>query len=129
MHKWGNKDVDWQGIYEAARYIGEYQMRYGRTSVLDMKEKYGEARVYVHFGWSTGWLMNHLFYPGYHYYQFPNWVRKIDEWVPCSWINPLLIPYQERLYRRAYKNALKKWPHLRNEILNGADYEELLRGL
>ena len=31
------------------------------------------------------------------------------------------------LYRRAYKLALKRWPHLRSEILEGADWPEYLR--
>lgn len=40
--------------------------------------------------------------------------------------NRILVPYQCWLYTRVYGQALKKWPHLRLEILCGADYSELL---
>jgi len=37
--------------------------------------------------------------------------------------------WQELVYRRAYKNAIEKWPHLKEEILKGADWDEFLQGL
>lgn len=129
MHNWSDDKVDWKGLNDAANYIADYLVRYGRVFVTDHKEKWGTVRVYLFWGFQNGWLMNHMFYPQYHYYQFPRWVRKIDSLVPCSWINPILIPYQEMLYKKAYKNAILKWPHLKREILEGSDYPELLKHL
>lgn len=104
MHHWKDKNVDWSGLYDAAYYIATYLGRYGRIHVMDYKEKWGEVRVYILWGME-------------------------DRWIPYSRLNPILIPYQKWIYRRAYANAIRKWPHLRNEILNGADWQELLEGL
>lgn len=126
MHHWGDENVDWQGISDAASYIYNYLKRW-RVPVRDCKEKWGTVRVYTGLGWERGWLMNHLFKPGHMYYRFPRWVRTVDYWIPTHWLNPVLIPLHQWLYTRAYGNALRKWPHLRLEILSGADYSELLR--
>lgn len=37
--------------------------------------------------------------------------------------------YQRFIYRLAYKQAIKKWPDLKDEILCCADWEEYLGGL
>ena len=91
MHLWGEPGVDWEGINEAAEYIGHYLRKRGMV-VLGVKEKYGEVRVSV--AMTTGRVR------GY-----------IDRF----------------LYRRAYKLALRRWPHLRCELLEGADWPEYLR--
>lgn len=128
MHSWGELGVDFAGIQDAAEYIYIYLKRW-RCPVRDYKEKWGTVRVYTGFHWERGWLMNHLFYPNYAYYQFPRWVRTVDSWIPAHWLNPILVPFYKFLYRRAYRNAVLRWPHLRLEILSGADYHELLEGL
>lgn len=33
-----------------------------------------------------------------------------------------------KVYNIAYQKALKKWPHLRAEILCGADFPEIIKG-
>lgn len=128
MHIWGDTGVDWKGIESAAEYIYDYLLRW-HVPVRDYKEKYGTVRVYTGLHWDRGWLLNHLFYPNHVYYRFPMWVRKMDCWIPTHWLNPILHPFFCWLYRRAYKNSITKWPHLREEILSGADYSELLGGL
>jgi hypothetical protein len=128
MHDWSNKEVDWRGISDAAEFIAHY-LTARKVMVMDHKEKWGTVRVSVHFGLQRGWLLNHLFYPNYHYYQFPRWARDLDYLLPIDWLNPLVIPIQQYWYRRAYQLALKKWPLLREEILSGADWSELLVGL
>lgn len=128
MHDWSDESVDWKGISDAASYIYTYLKRW-RVPVRDHKEKFGTVRVYTGLSWERGWLFMHLFYPGYMYYQFPKWVYRIDYMVPTHWLNLILVPFYCRLYRRAYQNAIKKWPHLRKEILVHADYAELLKGL
>lgn len=90
MHFWGDPNVDWRGIGEAAHYIGEFIERWGRMTVLQTKEKWGMSCVYCH--------------------------------GPRNW-------WQRFIYRLAYRIAIRKWPHLRQEILNGADWDETLKGL
>ena len=132
MHNWGDEGVDWSGISDAAYYIGGFLRRYGRVQVTDMKEKYGSCRVYCHFGWMC--LLN-ITHPGWLFYRpYPRWLMKFDIWCLSGrraffYINHVIVPYQKWLYRLAYKKALKKWPHLEMEILDGADWQDLLCGL
>lgn len=128
MHDWSDKNVDWKGISDAADYIYNYLRRW-RVPVRDRKEKFGTVRVYLSLHWERGWLLQHLIYPNYVYYRFPKWVRKLDYLIPTHWLNIVITPFYKFLYRKAYANALKKWPHLRCEILHSADYPELLPGL
>ena len=102
MHKWGDPDVDWNGISEAAYWIGKQLRRWG-ISVSDCKEKYGTVRVYCSLGrWGA---------PG-----------PLNKYV--------IIPIQQRIYRWVYMYAVRrKWPHLAGEILMGADFEEYLQGI
>jgi hypothetical protein len=102
MHHYGKPGVDWQSIHEAAEYIAEYLHRYGGITVLDHKEKFGTVRVYCTFG--------------YH-------------WMPSLLNDWIVIPYQEWIYRKAHRNALRKYSNIREEILSGASYWELLEDL
>ena len=128
MHTWGDEEVDWKGISDAAEYIYMYLKRW-RVPVRDYKEKWGTVRVYCSLHWERGWLFMHLLKPNHVYYRFPEWVRKVDYYIPAHWLNPILHPFFCWLYRRAYRNAIRKWPHLACEIYHGADYGELLQGL
>lgn len=125
MHQWGKPGVDWAGLSEAPYYIGEFMAKYGRISVYDMKEKYGTVRVYVYFGLTS--LYFGLF-PFRHFVRGPlkvlNHVR-VPKWINSS----LIVPYQQFIYRMAYWRALKKYPHLKAEILSGASHDNLLTGL
>lgn len=40
-----------------------------------------------------------------------------------------LAPHQAEAYQNAYLNALKKYPHLKAEILGAPDFPEFLQGL
>lgn len=126
---WGTPGIDFKGIEEAASWIGSHLVRWGRVNVTQTKEKYGTARVYLYFGWHQFHSITH---PRYVFNQYPKWLWNLDCTVGSKLIglmNPIIIPYQQFLYKRAYKLAIKKWPHLRLEILNGADYPELLEEL
>lgn len=131
MHKWGDEGIDWKGISNAAYFIGDFLKKWGRVHVTDMKEKFGTCRVYTTFGWHC--LLN-ITHPGWcHYRPYPRWLMSLDihhlsRVIPYLNLR-LIAPYQKWLYRLAYKRALKKWPHLELEILCGADYQELLKGL
>lgn len=127
-HEWGDKGVDWKGIDEAATYIGHFCRTWGRLGG-QAKEKYGNVRFYASFGYLS---LHTLFYPGYAYVRFPKWLWRLD----LSVFTPILsvlerpfVAYQQFIYKKAYTNALKKWPHLKEEILDEADHRELLEHL
>ena len=131
MHYWGDEGVDWEGINSAASYIGLFCRKWGRISVTQYKEKYGTVRVYCSFRWVS---LHSLTHPGYVYSQYPQWlwsadIRYIGPFFRKSGLSFLIWQWQKFIYRLAYKNALKKWPHLRKEILSCADFDELLEGL
>lgn len=128
-HHWGEDGVDWSGISDAARFIGEYLVRWGRVGVRDWKEKFGTVRVYCSLGWHQFHSITH---PRYQYSRYPQWLWSLDcryGWRILWPVNRLVVPFHKWLYRRAYRLAVKKYPHLREEILSGADYSELLEGL
>lgn len=129
MHQWGDPGVDWSGIGDAAEFISSYCKRQGLLGGQS-KEKYGTVRFYAHFGYLS---LHSIIYPGYMYSQFPKWLWKMD----IYYIGPFLrfffekpfVWWQKKVYNRAYWKALKKWPHLRAEILCGADRPELIKGV
>lgn len=121
MHRWGDPGVPWKDIEDAAEYIGLGLRRWGRIAVSDYKEKYGTVRVYCSLGWYN---LHSVTHPGYACYRWL-WTSR----VPMTWLNWAVVPFQKWLYRRYYHSALKRWPHLREEILSCADYHELLVGL
>jgi len=128
MHRWGDKDVDWKGINDAAKYIGTSLNKYGRMNATH-KEKFGTVRVYVDFGWDQ---IHRITHPSYRYSQYPKWLWKLD----CRHgdkitqpLNVVAVPYHKFLYRLFYKRAVQKWPHLTKEILYAADHTELLNDI
>lgn len=124
MHNWGDKDVDWDGINYSAHYIGSNLRRFGRVSATQYKEKFGTVRVYINkFGVRT---LHDITHPGYVAYQY----KFADTKIIPDWINiNVIIPYHKFLYRYLYKKMVNKYPHLREEILCCADYNELLQHL
>ncbi len=129
MHCWGDEGVDWKGINDAAEFIGTNLRRWGRIGVRDYKEKWGTVRVYCTLGWYQFHCITH---PGCGWSRYPQWL-----WVwdihhgskIVALINPIVERYHAWLYRAVYRLAVKKWPHLKAEILTAADYDELLKGL
>lgn len=126
MHDWGDEDFDWAGLNKAGRMITDICRRYARLGGQS-KEKYGTLRFYAAFGWLS---LHSLFYPGYAGSQFPNWLWRLD----CRIIGPVLrklfekvfVCWQIKVYIYAYQKAVKKYPHLRVEILVMADQLELI---
>jgi hypothetical protein len=131
MHNWGDPNVDWDGINDAARFIGVWLKKYARMEVRDYKEKYGTVRVYCSFGWQQ---IHSILYPGYVWIH-KWWPHRLDMWFSydtpfLKWLNRyIVVPIHVRLYRWRYQQAIKKWPHLREEILCCADWDEVLKGL
>lgn len=126
MHLWGDECVDWDGIDSAAEFIGKGIRKFGRISVWQYKEKYGTVRVYCSFGWNS---LQHIIFPGYVRQVIPAWIDNNFISKIIQMLNPIIVPYQYFIYRLFYKLAVKKWPHLREEILSCADYSELLKGV
>lgn len=132
MHDWSDQSVDWDGIGNAAHYIGTELRKWGRVPVRDCKEKWGTVRVYCSLGWYS---IHDITHPGYafiqykkggllHYLNYACWFNNIFRIV-----NIVIYPYHKWLYRKIYSNAVRKWPHLRDEILVQADFSELLEGI
>lgn len=125
-HDWSEKGFDWKGLDEAGYMIQSFCKRWGRLGGM-YKEKFGRLRFYANFGWIS---LHTLIYPGYVYNQFPGWLWRLD--LYC--ISPVLQflfenifdNWQRKIYNMAYRRAVLKYPHLREEILEHADYPELL---
>ena len=126
MHHWGDKDVDWQGIWDAAEYIGE-GLRKWRVDVHQYKEKFGEVRVYCTLGLTC---LHQLTHPGYVFSRWPSWAWKLQYTGPARLLTRILdkaiYPFHVWLYKRYYRKARERWPHLAQEIYRAADYPELL---
>lgn len=127
MHSWGDENVDWNGINDAAEYIGRFCRKWGRIGG-QFKEKYGTVRFYATFGYLN---LHTLIYPGYVYSQFPSWLWSADlEYIGPFlrfFLGKLFIRWQKYIYNKAYCRAVKQWPHLRGEILCCADYSEFIK--
>jgi len=123
-------DTDYKAAM-AADDIGTFLRRWGRVPVRDFKEKYGTVRVYCSLGWYN---LHSLFYPGYAFRQFPQWLwafdvyhgHKLLYYTGLQWLS---YHYHKFLYRLAYKRAVAKYPDIRENILCAADWDELLKGL
>ena len=127
-HVWGDTDVDWHGVYDAAHFIGT-RLRRWRIGVRQYKEKWGQVRVYCPLGWCQ---IHDITHPGHAYNRYPEWLWGLDCRLSHLLIRPLnwvIIPFHQWMYRQTYKKAVRRWPHLKDEILCCADYDELLKGL
>lgn len=112
----------------AAGWIGK-RLGGARIRVVQTKEKFGQARVYCSFGF---WTFHEFLYPSYLWNKFPQWLIKVDYYVlgPITHqFGGLILPLQKWWYTRTYKKAIEKFPHLREAILTGADWPELLKGI
>lgn len=127
FHRWG-EDFDWKSLDEAINFMYKY-FKFWRINCSQVKEKFGCLRAYVTLGWSC--LLN-ITHPGHGCYRYPKWLVTLDIYY-LSKIIPLLnfivVPIHKWTYRRAYKLMVKKYPHIKEEILCCADFPELLKGL
>lgn len=131
MHNWSDDSVDWNGINSAVNYISDFCRKWARMGG-QAKEKFGTVRFYTTLGWRN---FLHITHPGYvHYGPYPKWLLTFDIYYGykvLKYTGLAYISYKWHclIYRQAYKNAIKKWPHLKDEITCCADYSELLKGL
>lgn len=134
MHDWSSDWNHFGEVGEAANYISTFCRRWGRMGGQS-KEKYGTVRFY---GGPHGIrsLMD-ITHPGYVSYLvagYPKWLSTFDiMWMSRFFGSKLFHPvqlvvykWQSFVYKKAYSNAVKKWPMIREEILSCADHLELL---
>ena len=129
MHNWGDDRFDWYALDGALNIISK-KLRFWRVPVRQVKEKFGTARVYCSLGFTC---LHDITHPGHAYYRFPKWIVALDIDVLSKIITFLLgdlsLIIHRIVYRHAYKCAVKKYPHIYQEIVCCADYTELLIGL
>jgi len=128
MHEYGDGFPYFDDVEDAAYYIGNYCRKWGRIPIYTTKEKYGTARVYVNFGYPS---IHSLMYPGRYYKTgwWPQWLWSFDIWYGSKLLRLVgkpLYQWQKYVYKVAYRSAVRKYPHIKPEIVNGADYPELL---
>lgn len=127
MHDWSDDKFDWAALNDAINYLHNYLEKYGRIGV-NSKEKWGTARIYCTFAYN----FHSLVYPGYAYCQFPKWLWHLDVYYGNKILRytgalKLIQYWQKFIYVKAYANAVKKWPHIKQEITIAADQEHWLQ--
>ena len=126
-HDWGDTDFDWKGLNEAMLFIYDYVYFRSLCRAM-MKEKYGSIRYeYV-------WPPGTSFRLGFQI-ELPVFKRKtrfgllpivIFNWSTC-WLVQKWASLGWKLVLKAALIATKKWPHLKDEILEDlASNEELV---
>lgn len=126
MHRWGDEDFDWKALDSAITDLHFFATRIGRLGG-QMKEKYGTLRFYAQFSSLT---LHNLIYPSYVYSQFPKWLwifdlRVVYQITRYTGLTLVFQAWQRFWYKFGYRYILKKYPHIRKEIGQGADYPEL----
>ncbi len=129
MHSWGDGFKYFNDVEQAAQEIREFCVRWGRLGG-QAKEKYGTVRFYAWFGVRG---IHNLTHPGWaHYAWYSKWLITCDlyyfptlfKWTGISWF---FSKWQPFIYGVAYSRAIKKYPHIKREIISGADYPELIK--
>ena len=132
MHTWGEENFDWEGLDWCVNYLDTNLRRWGRVNVLQTKEKFGCLRCYCSLGWACLFNITHPGWVSYKVAGYPTWLMDFDIFVLSKiipYLNYIILPYHKWLYRKLYANMIKKYPHLRKEILCTADFSLLLQGL
>lgn len=121
-HDWGDKDFDWEALNNAGEYISSYCMKRARL-YIHWKEKYGTLR-YQHLSsciFNRYWPIHTLINPGHLYYRFPRWMINIEYIVGdvlyYIGVVKIIQKYQLWILKRALLRAVKKFPHIKDEIL------------
>jgi hypothetical protein len=127
-HHWNDKSFDWNGLYAAERLMCKV-FRVFRIGA-HTKEKWGSIRASVYF-WDGG--LHHLIWPGYVYVQNIFIAYKLDRYVikpitRYTGLNWLGVKLQLFGYGLAYYLAMRKYPHIKDEICYQADYPEYIIG-
>jgi len=92
------------------------------------------VRIYISFGlgWKSLFSITHPGWVSYKVAGYPKWLMTFDIFALSKiipYLNCIILPYHKWLYRKLYSDMIKKYPHLREEILCCADYSDLLKDL
>lgn len=123
------RDYDYKSLDEVASFIGQGLLKW-KVPVSQYKEKWGTVRVYLSFGWHS---IHDITHSGYAYTQYKrdsflfnlNYNNNFNQIFRL--VNLIVVPFHIMLYKYYYKKAARKWPHLKDEIINFSDYPELLK--
>lgn len=124
-----NKEFELEQI---AVEIGNFCAKWGRIHISQTKEKYGTCRVYIYFGF---YGLHGTLFPknNYKHKYFPQWLWQLDNYVfyklttkLTSLLDFVVIPWQQYIYKLAYKRAIKKYSYYEEAITTCMDYPELL---
>jgi len=133
-HDWDDGWEYWDDLNAAVDYFSKLIRKY-RLPVTQVKEKYGTLRCYMSgLGFEN---LHYITHPGHCYSRYPKWLWRMCcggclssrnwfwRWLvyrPSAWVH-------SKLYRRAYRKTVEKWPHLAAELLSMADARDLLVGI
>ena len=118
MHSWDDKDFKYRDdLDEAGMYISTRCVQFARLGVWS-KEKWGILRITTRY-FDSRTPLNSLTYPGHAFYRLPEWVHSID-CIVGKVTDLLRVPihwYQHQVLKFFWKRAAKKWPHIKDEIM------------
>ena len=129
-HMWGS-DFDFMSLNLACDFFASNLQKYGRIQITGCKEKYGTMRLEWFF-WDGHYqqFVHSAMYPGWLYIQYPRWMYKVDWFITAiankSGLSWCLSAYQRLVFNIVTVLAVKKWPHLKDEILEELDFDTLL---
>lgn len=129
QHNWGDESFDWTSLYKAVDEMAFWGRKIGRIGG-QIKEKWGEIRWYTNI--VAPEKLSDLVYPGYYYYVWSAEKKPIlnviDQMsiVYMRPLRPLLLAYKRFFYAYAYRKAIRKFPHITEEILACCGWPELL---
>lgn len=123
-HNWGDSWPFWNDLDKCIDFVWWFSTKIGRFGG-QTKEKFGSLRFYVMFHYQ----LHDLFYPGHYYIRWGKFGQFLDSIYTKPFFNPirrLICVYQEQIYKLIYWIAVRRWPHIMDEIVNSCDYDELL---
>lgn len=126
-HSWGDADFDWKALDEASHYLEDKCRKWGRVGIWT-KEKYGTLRVSTTCAFALEYdFLHSIVYPGHGYICWPKWFRCYIDWPVGKTLRflgvlKLFNKYQLWILKYFWLKAAKKWPQVRDEILD--EYED-----
>jgi hypothetical protein len=149
MHYWGDEDFDWDSLNKVIDLFYTYLPLLGRICVHP-KEKYGTLRLdFFHF-LSSDTAFHSLIWPQYlcsRYTSKWRWKVKVnlpgfeDYYIPWSlWVDRYIFTeilvktrlikvfwaYQRLIFNIVTVIAVKKYKHIKDEILHELEFDDLL---
>lgn len=121
-HVWGDKWFKKNGkkLGQAINFCTTNWRRFGRIGSHG-KEKFGTFRHHPVF-YDIGWPIHSLVKPGYAYYQWPKPIYRAELFLgrllKYTKLDYPIIKYQQFVYNSVLQIACKKWPKIKEEILD-----------